>query len=71
MIDNPQTNQTSTKLTSGVVDAAGELVSAAIELVPDGSVDAAVQIGGTILNGAVEVGKSVIEGAGDILGDAL
>jgi len=71
MIENPQITPNTEKLTSGVLDTAAELVSTAIELVPDGTIDAAMEMGGSLLNGAVEVGKTVLEGAGDILGDAL
>jgi len=71
MPQNPQTRQTVEKLASGVLETATELVAAATDLVPEGAIDAAMETGGNLLEGAVEVGKTVLESAGDILGDAL
>jgi len=71
MPENPQSRQMIEKITSGVAETATELAAAAVDLIPDGAVDAAIGIGGSLIEGAVEVGKSVVESAGDILGDAL
>lgn len=71
MPENPHSRQIFEKNTRGVAETATELASAAAELLPDGVVDAALEMGGSLLEGAVEVGKSVVDNAGDILGDAL
>jgi len=71
MPENPQARQTIEKLSSGVVEAAGELAANAIDLLPDGAIETALEFGGNVLEGAAEVGKGVLESVGDILGDAL
>jgi hypothetical protein len=71
MPENPQSHKTTDKLSSSFVDVAGELLTSGIDLVPDGAVDAAIEMGGNLLEGTVEAGKAALEGAAEILGDSL